>query len=160
MITIQLDMFLAERYDMYYIDANGEKQRPYIIHRTSMGCYERTLAWLIEHYAGALPTWLMPEQVRVLPLSEKYIDYAEEVNKELKKNGVLSTIDYRSEKLGYKIREARHEKIPYMLVVGEKERDDKSVSVRKRGEEKEQGAMPLTDFIAKITEEIRTKAHD
>ena len=160
MITIQLDMFLSERYDMYYIDKNGEKQRPYIIHRTSMGCYERTLAWLIEHYAGALPTWLMPEQVRVLPLSDKYLDYAEKVNDELKKNGVHATVDYRAEKLGYKIREARHEKIPYMLVVGEKERDANTVSVRKRGEEKEQGAMPLTEFIDKICEEIRTKAHD
>ncbi|MCR4717710.1 MAG: threonine--tRNA ligase [Lachnospiraceae bacterium] len=159
MITIQLDMFLAERYEMYYIDKNGEKKTPYIIHRTSMGCYERTLAWLIEYYAGALPTWLMPEQVRVLPLSDKYLDYAELVDKELKKNGVLSTVDYRAEKLGYKIREARHEKIPYMLVVGEKERDAKTVSVRKRGEEKEQGAVALDEFIAQITEEIRTKAH-
>lgn len=160
MITIQLDMFLAERYDMYYIDKNGEKKRPYIIHRTSMGCYERTLAWLIEHYAGALPTWLCPEQVRILPISDKFLDYAEKVEAELKKNGVHSTIDYRGEKIGYKIREARMEKIPYMLIVGEKEREAGNVSVRKRGVEEPLGAMPLETFIADITEEIRTKKHD
>ena len=100
MITIQLDMFLAERFDMYYIDQNGDKKRPYIIHRTSLGCYERTLAWLIEKYAGKFPTWLCPEQVRVLPISEKYADYAEKVLAELKKNGIDATVDNRSEKIG------------------------------------------------------------
>ena len=160
MITIQLDMFLAERFDMYYIDQNGEKKRPYIIHRTSMGCYERTLAWLIEYYAGALPTWLCPEQVRILPISDKYMDYAEKVEAELKKNGVHSTIDRRGEKIGYKIREARIEKIPYMLIVGEKEQEAGNVSVRRRGEEEGRGAIPLETFIADICEEIRTKKHD
>ncbi len=132
MITVQLDMFLAERFDMYYIDENGEKKRPYIIHRTSMGCYERTLAWLIEKYAGKFPTWLCPEQVRVLPISEKYEDYAKKVLSELKKNGIDATIDNRSEKIGYKIREARLDKLPYMLVVGANEESSGKVSVRSR----------------------------
>ena len=127
MITIQLDMFLAERFDMTYIDANGEKKRPYIIHRTSMGCYERTLAWLIEKYEGKFPTWLCPEQVRVLPISEKYEEYAQKVNATLKDNGILSTVDSRSEKIGYKIRQARLDKLPYMLVVGQKEEEDGTV---------------------------------
>src|SRR5699024_7883250 len=114
MITIQLDFALAEQFDMYYIDENGNKKRTVIIHRTSMGCYERTLAWLIEKYAGLFPTWLCPEQVRVLPISEKYKDYAEQVNAQLKANGVRSSVDNRSEKIGYKIREARLAKVPYM----------------------------------------------
>ena len=156
MITIQLDCAIAENFDMYYIDQNGDKQRPYVIHRTSMGCYERTLAWLIEKYAGKFPTWLCPEQVRVLPISEKFADYAEEVNKELKKNGILSTVDNRSEKIGYKIREARLQKIPYMLVVGAQEQETGKVSVRSRfaGDE---GQKDLKDFISAICEEIRTK---
>ena len=157
MITVQLDMFLAERFDMYYIDENGEKKRPYIIHRTSMGCYERTLAWLIEKYAGKFPTWLCPEQVRVLPISEKYADYAEKVLAELKKNGIDATMDNRSEKIGYKIREARLDKLPYMLVVGAKEEEEGKVSVRSRfaGDE---GQKDLSVFINEICEEIRTKA--
>lgn len=156
MITIQLDCAIAENFDMYYIDQNGDKQRPYVIHRTSMGCYERTLAWLIEKYAGKFPTWLCPEQVRVLPISEKFADYAEEVNKELKKNGILSTVDNRSEKIGYKIREARLQKLPYMLVVGAQEQEAGKVSVRSRfaGDE---GQKDLKDFISAICEEIRTK---
>ena len=160
MITIQLDMFLAERFDMYYIDQNGEKKRPYIIHRTSMGCYERTLAWLIEKYAGALPTWLMPEQVRILPISDKFMDYAEKVRAELRKADVKVEIDKRSEKIGYKIREARLEKIPYMLVVGANEEAEGTVSVRRRGEDGDLGSMPLDKFIADITAEIREKRHD
>ena len=116
MITIQWDALLAEQFDMYYIDEKGEKKRPYIIHRTSVGCYERTLAWLIEKYAGAFPTWLAPEQVRVLPISEKYIDYAKKVEEQLKANDIGCSLDNRSEKIGYKIREARLKKIPYMLV--------------------------------------------
>ena len=116
MITIQWDALLAEQFDMYYIDANGDKVRPYIIHRTSMGCYERTLAWLIEKYAGKFPTWLCPEQVRVLPISDKYEAYAKKVEAELKKNGVYVSVDARSEKIGYKIRESRLAKVPYMLV--------------------------------------------
>lgn len=156
MITIQLDMFLAERFDMYYIDQNGDKKRPYIIHRTSLGCYERTLAWLIEKYAGKFPTWLCPEQVRVLPISDKYMDYAQSVLAELKKNGIDATVDGRSEKIGYKIREARMDKLPYMLVVGGKEEEAGLVSVRSRfaGDE---GQKPLADFINDICQEIRTK---
>ncbi|MBT9778404.1 threonine--tRNA ligase [Clostridium sp. MCC353] len=156
MITIQLDMFLAERFDMTFIDRDGEKKRPYIIHRTSMGCYERTLAWLIEKYEGAFPTWLCPEQVRVLPISEKYHDYAEKVEEQLKASGILCTVDERSEKIGYKIRDARLKKIPYMLVVGEKEQSDGLVSVRSRfnGDE---GQKALTVFIDDICKEIRTK---
>ncbi|MGN0271596.1 MAG: threonine--tRNA ligase, partial [Lachnospiraceae bacterium] len=128
MITIQWDALLAEQFDMYYIDQNGDKVRPYIIHRTSLGCYERTLAWLIEKYAGKFPTWLCPEQVRILPISDKYEAYARKVEAELKKNGVLATVDTRSEKIGYKIRESRLARIPYMLVVGEKEEAEGTVS--------------------------------
>ena len=119
MVTIQLDCASAEKFGMYYIDEKGEKVLPWIIHRTSMGCYERTLAWLIEHYAGKFPTWLCPEQVRVLPISEKYMDYANKVAAELKKKHVDVTVDSRAEKIGYKIREARLDKLPYMLVVGQ-----------------------------------------
>ncbi|MDD2956941.1 MAG: threonine--tRNA ligase [Lachnospiraceae bacterium] len=156
MITVQWDALLAEQFDMYYIDQNGDKVRPYIIHRTSLGCYERTLAWLIEKYAGQFPTWLCPEQVRVLPISDKYMDYADKVQKELKANGVLSTVDTRSEKIGYKIREARMAKIPYMLIVGEKEEAEGKVSVRSRflGDE---GQKEIGGFIDAITKEIRTK---
>ncbi|MDE7206954.1 MAG: threonine--tRNA ligase, partial [Lachnospiraceae bacterium] len=121
MITIQWDALLAEQFDMYYIDQNGDKVRPYIIHRTSMGCYERTLAWLIEKYAGKFPTWMCAEQVRVLPISDKYEEYAQKVCRELKKSGIDATVDSRSEKIGFKIREARLDKLPYMLVVGQQE---------------------------------------
>ena len=156
MVTIQLDCASAEKFGMYYIDENGEKKLPWIIHRTSIGCYERTLAWLIEHYAGKFPTWLCPEQVRVLPISEKYIDYANQVAAELKKNDVDVTVDNRAEKIGYKIREARLDKLPYMLVVGAQEEQDGTVSVRSRYEGNE-GTKPLADFIDQICEEIRTK---
>ncbi|MCI9564690.1 MAG: threonine--tRNA ligase [Eubacterium sp.] len=156
MITIQWDALLAKQFDMYYIDENGEKVRPYIIHRTSMGCYERTLAWLIEKYAGKFPTWLCPEQVRILPISEKYEDYAQSVAKALKARHVDVTVDSRSEKIGYKIREARLDKLPYMLVVGQQEEADGTVSVRSRfaGDE---GVKPLDDFINQICKEIDTK---
>ena len=156
MVTIQLDCENAENFDMYYIDEEGKKQRPYIIHRTSMGCYERTLAWLIEKYAGNLPTWLCPEQVRVLPISDKYMDYAQSVGDKLKAAGILCSVDERAEKIGYKIREARLERIPYMLIVGEKEEADGTVSVRSRykGEE---GAVNTDDFIKDILKEINTK---
>ncbi|MCR5055098.1 MAG: threonine--tRNA ligase [Lachnospiraceae bacterium] len=155
-ITVQWDEYNAELFDMYYIDENGEKVRPGIIHRSSVGSYERTIAWLVEKYAGKFPTWLCPEQVRIIPISEKYFDYAEEVAAELKKNGILNTIDKRAEKMGFKIREARLDRLPYMLVVGEKERDDKTVSVRSRfaGDE---GVKSLQAFIDQISEEIRTK---
>lgn len=158
MITIQLDMFLSERFDMYYIDKDGEKKRPYIIHRTSMGCYERTLAWLIEKYEGAFPTWLAPEQVRILPISEKFHAYGKEILAELKKNGILATMDERSEKIGYKIREARLEKLPYLLVIGANEEESGTVSVRRRGEDGDLGSMELNTFINQICTEIRTKS--
>ena len=156
MVTIQLDCAIAEQFDMYYIDQNGDKIRPYIIHRTSLGCYERTLAWLIEKYAGKFPTWLCPEQVRVLPISDKYKDYANKVLEELKKNGIDATADHRSEKIGFKIRETRLAKVPYMLVVGQKEEEEGTVSVRSRyaGDE---GSKPLDAFIDAICKEIRTK---
>lgn len=156
MITIQWDALLAEQFDMYYIDEKGEKVRPYIIHRTSLGCYERTLAWLIEKYAGAFPTWLAPEQVRVLPISEKYLDYANQVQKTLFENGIRSTVDERSEKIGYKIREARLKKVPYMLVVGQKEEEENTVSVRSRflGDE---GQKSLEVFLEAVLKEINTK---
>ena len=156
MITIQWDALLAEQFDMYYIDQNVDKVRPYIIHRTSMGCYERTLAWLIEKYAGKFPTWLCPEQVRILPISDKYMDYANEVAAELKKNGILCTVDSRAEKIGFKIRETWLAKVPYMLVVGQKEQEEGTVSVRSRFVGNE-GTKPTAEFISQICEEIRTK---
>ena len=156
MITIQWDALLAEQFDMYYIDENGDKKRPYIIHRTSVGCYERTIAWLIEKYAGLFPTWLCPEQVRVLPISEKYTDYANKVNAELVANGIRSSVDNRSEKIGFKIRDARLKRVPYMLVVGQKEEEENVVSVRSRylGDE---GQKSLDTFVNDICKEIRTK---
>jgi threonyl-tRNA synthetase len=155
-ITVQLDFALAERFDMYYIDQNGDKKRPFIIHRTSIGCYERTLATLIEKYAGLFPTWLCPEQVRVLPISDKYLEYANKVANELKENNVKCTIDERAEKIGYKIRETRLDRVPYMLVVGQKEEEEGVVSVRSRflGDE---GQKSLDVFINDICKEIRTK---
>lgn len=156
MITIQWDALLAEQFDMYYIDQNGEKKRPYIIHRTSIGCYERTLAWLIEKYKGLFPTWLCPEQVRIIPVSEKFHDYAEKIEKKLKKERIRCSTDERSEKMGYKIREARLEKVPYMLIVGAKEEEEETVSVRSRylGEE---GTKTVERFLEEILEEIREK---
>ena len=156
MITIQWDALLAEQFDMYYIDENGDKQRPYIIHRTSVGCYERTLAWLIEKYAGMFPTWLCPEQVRVIPISEKFHDYAAKVEAQLKENGIRCSVDQRSEKMGYKIREARLARVPYMLIVGAKEEEEGKVSVRSRylGDE---GMKDLGEFLTSIKEEIKNK---
>lgn len=156
MITLQLDMFLAERFDMSYVDKDGEKKRPYIIHRTSIGCYERTLAWMIEKYAGLFPTWLCPEQVRILPISEKYQDYADEVHAQLKSAGIKAEVDDRSEKIGYKIRQCRLEKVPYMLVVGAQEEESRTVSVRSRylGDE---GQKNPGEFIQALREEIDSK---
>jgi threonyl-tRNA synthetase len=155
-ITVQLDFALAENYDMFYIDKNGDKKRPYIIHRTSVGCYERTLAMLIEKYAGLFPTWLCPEQVRVLPISDKYAVYANQVTARLKLSGIKATTDHRAEKIGYKIRESRLARVPYLLVVGEKEATEGAVSVRSRylGDE---GQKPLTQFIQEISQEIATR---
>lgn len=157
MITIQWDALLAEQFDMYFINKDGEKERPYIIHRTSMGCYERTLAWLIEKYAGAFPTWLSPEQVRILPISEKHHEYANSVLAKLKTAGVRATIDERAEKIGYKIREARLQKLPYMLIIGANEEEANAVSVRKRGEDGDLGSMPVDKFIADVVKEIEDK---
>ncbi len=155
-ITVQIDFALAERFDMTYIDKNGEKKRPYIIHRSSIGCYERTLAMLIEKYAGAFPTWLSPVQAKILPLSDKYNDYAEKVTKALKDKGIRVECDYRAEKIGYKIREARLERIPYILVVGEKEAANNEVSVRSRKNDDE-GAMDLNAFVDRIVLEVANK---
>jgi threonyl-tRNA synthetase len=156
MITIQWDALLAEQFDMYYVDQNGEKVRPYIIHRTSIGCYERTLAWLIEKYAGLFPTWLCPEQVRVLPISEKYKDYANKVNEKLSSNGIWTSVDLRDEKIGYKIRDARLKKVPYLVIVGQKEEEEGKISLRSRYKGDE-GMRDLNEFISEICEEIRTK---
>jgi threonyl-tRNA synthetase len=156
LITIQIDQMLAEKFGMEYTDADGVKKNPYIIHRTSMGCYERTLALLIEKYAGAMPTWLAPEQVRVLPISERHADYAAGVVKALKDSGVRASLDDRNEKIGYRIREAQVEKLPYMLVVGDREVEDGTVSVRSRAGG-DAGAQTLDKFRADILEEIRTR---
>ena len=155
-ITVQIAFALAERFDMTYIDKNGEKKRPYIIHRSSIGCYERTLAMLIEKYAGAFPTWLSPVQAKILPLSDKYNDYAEKVTKALKDKGIRVETDYRAEKIGYKIREARLERTPYILVVGEKEAENNQVSVRSRKNDDE-GAMDLNAFVDRIVSEVANK---
>ncbi len=157
LITIQIDQMLAEKFGMEYVDADGKKKNPYIIHRTSIGCYERTLALLIEKYAGALPMWLMPEQVRVLPLSERLQEKSREVEAALAAAGIRVTTDLRNEKIGYKIREAQLEKIPYMLVVGDKEAESGTVSVRSR-KEGDLGAMKLEDFLSRALKEIAEKA--
>jgi len=156
-VTIQVDQLLAEQFDMSYIDQNGQKVRPYIIHRTSLGCYERTLAYLIEKYAGALPTWMAPVQVKVLPISEKTMDKADEVYTALRQAGLRVELDERNEKIGYKIREAQLQKIPYMVIIGEKEAEAGTVSVRSR-HDGDLGTMPVADFIALIREVIETKA--
>jgi len=156
MVTIQLDCSSAAKFGMYYIDENGNKALPWIIHRTSMGCFERTLAWLIEHYAGQFPTWMCAEQVRVLPISDKYLDYANEVSAKLKAAGIRNTVDARSEKIGFKIREARLDRLPYMLVVGQKEQEEGLVSVRSRFKGDE-GAKKIDEFIKDILVEINTK---
>ena len=156
-ITVQIDFALGERLNMTYIDENGEKKHPLIIHRTSMGCYERTLAMLIEKYAGQFPTWLAPVAVKVLPLSDKYADYAAEVVKTFKDRGIMKVeADYRTEKIGYKIREARMERVPYIVVVGADEMENKTVSVRSR-QKGDEGVCSLADFVNRVDEEIKTK---
>ena len=159
LVTIQIDMLLAERFGMEYTDQNGQKVRPYIIHRTSLGCYERTLAYLIEKYAGALPLWMMPTQVRVLPITDRAHDYAQEIVDRLRDAGIRAESDYRSEKLGYKIREAQMQKIPYMLVVGDRDMENQTVSVRTRAGV-DLGAMSVDDFRTKCRAEIDTKVRD
>ncbi len=155
LITIQIDMLLAKKFGMEYVDVDGEKKTPYIIHRTSLGCYERTLALLLEKYAGAMPMWLAPEQVRVIPISERLRDEAMAVTDSLKAAGIKVTCDDRNEKMGYRIREAQLEKIPYMLIIGDKEVETNTVSVRKRGGV-DLGSMTLDEFIAKAKNEIET----
>ncbi len=156
LITIQIDQMLAEKFGMEYTDADGTKKNPYIIHRTSIGCYERTLALLIEKYAGAFPLWLAPEQVRILPISDKFMDTANAVRDRLFNEGFRVEVDDRSEKIGYKIREAQLQKIPYMLVIGEKEEQSGTVSVRKRGEG-DIGAISVDDFLSSAKKDVADK---
>ena len=157
LITIQIDMLLAKKFGMEYVDSDGEKKTPYIIHRTSIGCYQRTLALLLEKYAGALPTWMAPTQVRVLPISERTMEKSTEIYQQLRAAGLRVELDERSEKIGYKIREAQMQKIPYMVIIGEKEAEAGTVSVRSR-HDGDLGSMPVDDFLNLIKEVIDTKA--
>ena len=157
LVTIQIDMLLAQRFGMYYIDENGEKALPYIIHRTSLGCYERTLAYLLEEYAGALPTWMAPEQVRFLPVTDRAADYCADAAKALEAQGFRVEVDYRNEKIGKKIRDAQVEKVPYMLVVGDRDMENGTVSPRHRVDG-DLGAMSLDDFTALLREVVDSKA--
>ncbi|MGN0558340.1 MAG: threonine--tRNA ligase [Acutalibacteraceae bacterium] len=156
LITIQIDQMLAEKFGMEYTDSDGTKKNPYIIHRTSIGCYERTLALLIEKYAGAFPMWLAPVQVKLLPIADRHLDYVYEVKNALEAKGMRVEVDDRSEKIGYKIREAQLEKIPYMLIVGDKDIENNTVSVRAR-KQGDLGAVALDEFIKKAVEEIENK---
>ena len=156
LVTIQIDMLLAERFGMYYKDKDGQKKLPYIIHRTSLGCYERTLAYMIEHFGGAMPLWIAPEQVRLVPIADRHLDFAYEVKKELEAAGLRVEVDSRAEKVGWKIRQATMEKVPYMLTIGDKECEEKTVAVRKRNGE-DLGSMSVAELTAKLTEEVRTK---
>ena len=158
-VTIQIDMLLAQKFGMEYVDADGQKKTPYIIHRTSLGCYERTLAYLIERYAGALPLWMMPEQVRILPITDRTHEYAKNLAEQLKAAGIKAETDCRSEKLGYKIRESQLQKVPYMLVVGDRDMENGTVSVRTRKGD-DLGAMTPADFMAKCLMEIATKSKE
>lgn len=157
LITIQIDQMLAEKFGMEYTDKDGSKKNPYIIHRTSIGCYERTLALLIEKYAGAFPTWLAPVQVKLLPIADRHLDYLYDIKKKLEAEGIRCEIDDRSEKIGFKIRAAQLEKVPYMLIAGDKDIENGTVSVRSR-KDGEQGAESIDAFLAKILEEIKSKA--
>jgi len=154
LITIQIDMLLAKKFGMEYTDRNDKRVLPYIIHRTSLGCYERTLALVLEKYAGALPLWMAPEQVKILPIGNEHIEYAREVAARLEDAGLRTSVDERNEKIGYKIREAQLQKLPYMLIVGEKEVEEKLVAVRRRGEG-DLGQMNVADFIARATKEVK-----
>ena len=157
LVTIQIDMLLAEKFGMYYIDENGEKKLPYIIHRTSLGCYERTLAYLLETYAGALPTWMAPEQVRLLPVTDRAVDYCREQAAKLTNMGFRVTVDDRSEKIGKKIRDGQMEKVPYMLIVGDRDIEAGTVSPRHRTDG-DLGAMTLDAFAAQLREVVDSKA--
>ncbi|MBC8584649.1 threonine--tRNA ligase [Youxingia wuxianensis] len=157
LITVQIDLMLARQFEMTYIDKDGEKKYPYIIHRTSLGCYERTMALLLEKFAGALPMWLSPEQIRVLPIDDGQLDFAKQVMAKLRSAGLRVELDDRREKIGYKIREAQVEKIPYMLIIGDKELESGSVAVRSR-KAGDLGAVSVDEFLQKALEEVRTKA--
>ncbi|MBS7299498.1 MAG: threonine--tRNA ligase [Eubacteriales bacterium] len=157
LVTIQIDMLLAQRFGMEYTDADGQKKHPYIIHRTSLGCYERTLAYLIEKYAGAFPLWLAPEQVRIMTITNRADDYAYQLKDRLEKEGMRVSVDDRNEKIGFKVREAQTQKIPYMLVLGDQEVENGTAALRSRKNENF-GAMPVADIIAKLREEIDSKA--
>ena len=157
LVTIQIDMLLAQRFGMYYIDENGEKALPYIIHRTSLGCYERTLAYLLEEYAGALPTWMAPEQVRFLPVTDRAADYCAAAAKALEAQGFRVEVDYRNEKIGKKIRDAQMEKVPYMVVVGDRDMENGTVSPRHRAEG-DLGAMTMDEFTALLRDVVDSKA--
>lgn len=157
LITIQIDRMIAEKFGMEYVDSDGQKKNPIIIHRTSIGCYERTLALLIEKYAGAFPTWLAPVQVKFLPIADRHQDYAREMMGKLQEIGVRCEIDDRSEKIGFKIRSAQMEKIPYMILVGDKDIEANTISVRSR-KNGDEGATSIDEFIARIKEEIDSKA--
>ena len=156
LVTIQIDMLLAERFGMYYIDENGEKKLPYIIHRTSLGCYERTLAYLIEEYAGALPTWMAPEQVRFLPVTDRANEYCEKVAAQLEEQGFRTEVDYRNEKIGRKIRDAQIEKVPYMVIVGDRDMENGTVSPRHRADG-DLGAMSVDEFSALLKRVVDNK---
>ena len=159
LVTIQIDMLLAKQFGMEYTDTDGQKKTPYIIHRTSLGCYERTLAYLIEEYAGALPTWMAPEQARIMTITERTNDYAWEVKKQLEALGIRVEVDDQNEKIGKKIREAQLEKVPFMLVVGDKEAENGQVAVRTR-KGVDEGVMSVADFGKRIREEIDTKGRN
>lgn len=156
LITIQIDMLLAEKFGMEYVDVDGTKRRPYIIHRTSIGCYERTLALLIEKHAGALPLWLAPEQVRIIPVADRHLEYCDKLLAKLKDSGIRATIDDRAEKVGYKIRSATVEKLPIMLTIGDKEVESETVSVRSR-REGDLGSMTQADLISKLVDDVEKK---
>ena len=157
LVTIQIDMLLAQRFGMYYTDTDGQKKLPYIIHRTSLGCYERTLAYMIEHFAGAMPLWIAPEQVRLIPIADRHLDYTYEVLHQLQAAGLRCEVDSRAEKVGYKIRQAVLEKVPYMITIGDNEVEQKTVAVRSR-KNGDLGSMQLDDLLAKLKEEVDTKA--
>lgn len=157
LVTIQIDMLLAQRFGMYYTDTDGQKKLPYIIHRTSLGCYERTLAYMIEHFAGAMPLWIAPEQVRLIPIADRHLDYTYEVLHQLQAAGLRCEVDSRAEKVGYKIRQAVLEKVPYMITIGDNEVEQKTVAVRSR-KNGDLGSMQLDDLLVKLKEEVDTKA--
>ena len=156
LMTIQVDMFLSEKFDMWYVDADGEKKHPYIIHRSAFGCYERMMAMLIEKYAGALPLWISPVQVKIMSLTDRTIDDAKNMCDEFNRLGLRCEVDVRNEKIGYKIREAQMEKVPYMVILGDKEKENGVLSVRSRNRG-DLGQIQKADFVAMLKKEIDDK---